>query len=179
MKKLNDSEIEELKGAFKPKTLKKGEFLTHFGKPASHIAFITEGFVRDYVIDLEGNEVTVYISGKGDLIGAISSFLKRRPSEEYVVAVTDVEMFCVSYKDLTSLYQLSHTWSTVGLHVMEDLFLRNQKKVMSFINKTAEERYKYLLKYESELILNVPMQYVASYLGITPETLSRIRSRIS
>jgi CRP-like cAMP-binding protein len=179
LKKLTDFETEELKKSFFPKTFQKGEYLTEYGKPTSNISFVTSGFVRDYVIDTEGNEVTVYLSGKGDWIGAISSFLKRRPSDEYIMAVTDVELLCINYEMMMGLYESSHTWAIVGLHIMENLFLQNQKKVMSFIKKTAEERYIYLLENEKELLLNVPMQHVASYLGIKPETLSRIRARIS
>jgi CRP-like cAMP-binding protein len=103
----------------------------------------------------------------------------RIPSEEYVQAVTDTEVLFLGYNELQKLYAKSKTWEHIGRRIMEGLFLRKQLRVISFIKMTTEERYLYLLKKKPDLILNVPGQYVASFLGVTPETLSRIRARIT
>ena len=178
-KKISEEEREELKSVYKPKLIKKGEFLTEYGKPSSEIAFIVHGFIRVYVIDLEGNEVTLYLKGKGNFIGAFTSFITRKPNKEYVQALTDTEILAISYDDLSMLYEKSHTWSKAGLHVMEDLFMNTTRRTISFVRKTAEERYRYIMEKEPDLLLNVPLQIMASYLGMKPETMSRIRARIS
>lgn len=177
-KDLSSDEQEELTKVFVYETFKKGEFLTEKGKINDKLAFVAKGYCRVYVIDLEGNEVTIHITGNVDFIGAISSFLMRTPSEEYVQAVTDTEVLTLTYNALQNLYNTSKSWEHIGRRIMERLFLSKQLRVISFITQTAEERYLYLLKKNPDLILNVPGQYVASFLGVTPETLSRIRARV-
>ena len=178
-KEINEEERKELKSVFTPKTFKKGELITEYGKPSSEIVFILDGYIRVFVIDLEGNEVTIYIKGKSNFIGAITSFITRQPSEEYVQAVTDVEVLAIKYQDLADLYEASHTWAKAGLHVMEDLFMDRTRRMISFIKKTAEDRYRYMLENEADMLLHVPLSIMASYLGMKPETMSRIRARIS
>ena len=176
---LSQEEQDEIKEVFIPQSFKKGEYLTEYGKVNDNLAFVASGYCRVYVIDLEGNEVTIHIAGNVDFIGAISSFIMRKPSEEYVQAITDTEILFLGYNELQKLYAKSKTWEHIGRLIMEGLFLRKQLRVISFIKMTAEERYLYLLMKKPDLILNVPMQYVASFLGVTPETLSRIRARIT
>ena len=178
-KVIDDREKEELKTVFRPKMIKKGEYLTEYGKPSSEIIFIISGFIRVFVIDLDGNEVTIYLKGKGNFVGAITSFITRQSTEECVQALTDSEILAIKYDDLSALYERSHTWSIAGLHVMEDIFINTNRRAMSFLKKTTEERYLYMLEKEPDLLLNVPLQVLASYLGMKPETLSRIRARIS
>ena len=179
IRELSQEEQDEIKEVFIPQSFKKGEYLTEYGKVNDNLAFVVTGYCRVYVIDLEGNEVTIHIAGNVDFIGAISSFLMRKPSEEYVQAVTDTEILTLSYDKLQHLYATSKSWEHIGRRIMEGLFLRKQLRVISFIKMTTEERYLYLLDKKPDLILNVPGQYVASFLGVTPETLSRIRARIT
>ena len=178
-RKLDDEHKEELKKVFRLRSFKKGEYLTESGKHNSEIGFVISGYVRVYVIDLNGNENTIYLTGSPNFIGAITSFLRREPSEENVQAVTDAEILAIKYDDLENLYETSHVWSNIGLHVMEELFMERTRQVISFIKKTAEDRYRYMLENEPDVLLNVPLQILASYMGMKPETLSRIRGRIS
>ena len=178
-RELEEEHKKELKKVFRLRSFKKGEYLTESGKHSSEIGFVISGYVRVYVIDLNGNENTIYLTGSPNFIGAITSFLRREPSEENVQAVTDAEILAIKYDDLYNLYESSHVWSNIGLHVMEQLFMERTRQVISFIKKTAEDRYRYMLENEPDVLLNVPLQILASYMGMKPETLSRIRGRIN
>jgi len=177
MRDLTDEQKDELRKYFVPTSFKTGDFLSEYGKVNNYVAFVKSGYCRVYVINLEGDEVTIHMAGNGDFVGAISSFLTRTPSEEYVQAVTDAELYVISFNNLQELYSLSATWEHVGRRIMEHLFLTKQMRVISFIKHSAEIRYQYLMENESDMLLHVPMQHIASYLGIKPETLSRIRAK--
>jgi len=176
---LTDSDKDELRRIFVPQSIKKGEYLTEYGKVNDYLAFVAKGYFRVYVIDYDGNEVSVHLAGNKDFVGAITSFLTRTTSEEYVQAITDTEILTVSYKDLQELYDSSQTWDRIGRRIYEGLFIRKQQRVINFIKYRAEERYNLLMAQYPDMILNVPMIHIASYLGIKPETLSRIRAHIS
>ena len=176
---LDEIEKKEIRSFFEPAIYKKGEYISEYGKVNDKLTFVQQGFCRVYVIDLEGNEVTIHMAGNVDFVGAISSFLTQKPSEEYVQAVTDAVVLNIGYRKLQELYQLRPKWERIGRMIMEALFLRKQQRVISFINETAETRYRNLMERKPDMLLNVPNQYTASFLGIKPETLSRIRSRIS
>ncbi len=175
---LSEEDREDLANAFVPASYTKGEYVSEYGKVNDKLTFVHEGYCRVYVIDMDGNERTIHMAGNFDFVGAISSFLAQKPSDEYVQAVTDVKALNVSYKALNVLYDKSHKWERFGRQIMEHLFLRKQRRVINFIQQTAEERYRFLLETKPDMILNVPMQYTASFLGITPETLSRIRAKV-
>ena len=176
---LEPGEEEEIRQSFLSATYKKGEYITEYGKVNDKLTFVSKGYCRVYVIDLEGNEVTIHMAGNIDFVGAISSFLTQQSSEEYVQAVTDVEALNIRYAALEELYNKRQKWERLGRMIMESLFLRKQQRVISFINETAETRYRKLLDKKPDMILSVPNQYTASFLGIKPETLSRIRAKIS
>ena len=179
LKELTAEEKEQLLQYFVLKSFNAGDYLSEYGKVNNCVAFVSTGFCRVYVIDPEGNEVTIHMAGNGNFVGAISSFLSRTPSEEYVQSITNSELMVINHDALQELYSLSATWEHVGRRIMEHLFLMKQKRVISFIKHSAEKRYQYLMETEPEMLLQVPMRYIASYLGITPETLSRIRTKMT
>ena len=178
IEEINEEEKNQLIDAFTPISCEKGEYISEYGKVNDKLAFVAKGYCRVYVIDPDGNEVTIHMAGNCDFVGAITSFLTQKPSEEYVQAVTDTAMLTITYKRLNELYSTSHKWERIGRRIMEGLFVRKQQRVISFIQLTAEERYKQLMSRKPDMILSVPNQYTASFLGITPETLSRIRAKI-
>lgn len=175
-KTLTDSESNFVAEKFSPVTFKKGEYLLEEGKTCEHLTFIVSGYCRVFVLkDIDEN--TVHIARDNDFVAAYSSFIGRTPSHEYVQAVTDVEALRITHDDLETLYRNSPKIERVGRLILEHLFVKKENRVIDFIRFSAQERYNSLIENDPDIIFNVPLQYIASYLGIKPETLSRIRAK--
>lgn len=156
----------------------KGDFLAEEGLVCDSILFIQKGFFRVYVED-NIDEKTVHIAGNGDFVSSFASFINRQPSQEFVQAITDVSSMRLTYTKLNELYSTYPKWETLGRRLIEQLFVRKEQRLISLIKMSAEDRYRQLLEKDSELLQHIPLHYIASYLGVRPETLSRIRATIS
>ncbi|MDN5202469.1 Crp/Fnr family transcriptional regulator [Fulvivirgaceae bacterium BMA10] len=175
---MEEEDFELLRKYFKPKQYFKGDFLVKGDETCDEVLFIAEGYFQVFVLnDIEEN--TIHIAGNGDFITALSSFISRAPSDEYVQSITDSNGLAINYQDLQTLYDHSKSWERLGRFVMENLFVRKQKRVISFIKDSAELRYEHLLLNTPELLQHIPLRILASYIGVKPETLSRIRAKIS
>ncbi len=175
-KTLTESERNFVVERFQPLEFQKGDFLVQEGQVCEQLLFITEGYFRVYVLkDIDEN--TVHLAGANDFVSAYSSFISRSPSFEYVQAVTDAKGLAISSEDLETLYRNSPKIERVGRLILESLFVKKENRVIDFIKHTSQERYNKLLEVNPEIIFNVPLQYIASYLGVKPETLSRIRAK--
>ncbi|GIV34937.1 MAG: cyclic nucleotide-binding protein [Chitinophagales bacterium] len=176
--KLTDEEAEDISRYFKPLTLKEGRFLVEKGEVCNRIAFIRKGFMRAFYEINDEVEVTKYIQPKHTLITAFTSFISRQPSEEYIQALTDCDLWVIDYKSMQHLYAKYPKWQELGRIIMEQIYQYMEKRILSFLTLNAEQRYKSLLEENPRLIQDVPLRYIASMLGITPETLSRIRQKV-
>jgi Cyclic nucleotide-binding domain. len=148
------------------------------GQVERYVSFIEEGIVR-YYIPKENKEITFELTFANDFIGAYDSFLTRQPSVYHIETITPTKLWRLSYEDVQTLYRETERGNLIGRLATEKLFLEKVKREISFLNDTAEERYLNLLTEQPELIKKIPLQYIASYIGITPQALSRIRRRIS
>lgn len=148
------------------------------GQVEDYISFIEEGIVR-YYIPKENKELTFELTFAADFCGAYDSFLSRLPSGYHVETLTKTVLWRLSYSDLQLLYQETETGNLIGRIGSEKLFLEKAKRELSLLNDTAEQRYLNLFTEQPNLIQKIPLQYIASYIGITPQALSRIRRRIS
>jgi|SRR5690554_2092032 len=148
------------------------------GNVENYVSFIEEGIVR-YYIPKEYKEVTFEFTFSNDFIGAYDSFLTRLPSVYHIETITQTKLWRLSYHNLQMLYQDTEKGNLIGRLASEKLFLEKVKREISLLNDSAEERYLNLFTEQPELIKKIPLQYIASYIGITPQALSRIRRRIS
>lgn len=173
---LSESEIKIVAEKFKPVTYSKGENILEEGTICKHLTFIVSGYCRVFVLkDIDEN--TVHIARDNDFIAAYSSFISMTPSHEFVQAITDVEALMISKEDLEEIYKSSGQIERLGRLILEHLFVKKENRVIDFIRFGAQERYNQLLENDPDILFNVPLQYIASYLGIKPETLSRIRAK--
>ena len=169
-------EVVTIKSFLQPEIIHKNKILLKQGEICNSIAFISKGYFRIY-IQGDPKEVTVHLAGPGEFIAAYASFIQQKKSLENIQALTDAEIILISYEDLQGLYERSHNIERLGRLVLEQHFVKKEERVISFITEPADTRYKLFSENKPDFIKHIPLHYIASYLGIRPETLSRIRAR--
>ncbi|NDV14620.1 cyclic nucleotide-binding domain-containing protein [Muricauda sp. TY007] len=152
--------------------------LVEAGKVENHLSFIEKGIVRLYIPNGDG-ELTFGFVFKGAFVSAYDSFLTQKPSEYVVETITDTVLWRLDHKELQEVYASSKIGNLIGRRASEELFLKKSKRELSLLRDSAEQRYLNLFDERPELIREIPLKYIASYIGVTPQALSRIRKRIS
>ena len=145
----------------------------------NHISFIESGVVRLYIPkENPEKEITFGFSFKNQFISAYDSFLTQTPSAYQLQALTDTNVLSITYADLQDVYNNTQIGNLIGRLTAERLFLLKSKREQNLLNLTAKERYIKLFKDRPELLKSIPLKYISSYIGVTPQALSRIRKRI-
>ena len=159
------------------KKFEKGELISHSGETENFMYFLVDGVSRIFHFN-DNMEYTLRFNFPISAFNSYASFISRTPSLINVEAITDVKVFRMSYNDMQSLYEESKTAERVGRRMIELLYLQREVKEIQMHSKTAEDYYSELVKSNEELTGQIPQKYIASYLGITPESLSRIKRKL-
>jgi CRP-like cAMP-binding protein len=160
---------------FIPKEIPAGQFLLKEGMISDEYVFLESGFMRAFAHDTEGNEVTTNFYTGNHLVFEVSSFFNRTRSKENIQAISDCTGRVISYRQLNNLFHTLPEFRDFGRSVLVRGFAGLKTRVLSMITETAETRYEALLDRNPEIFQHVPLKYIASYLGITDTSLSRIR----
>ena len=161
---------------FKPVTLPKGRFYLKTGGQSERLGFVQSGIIREY-LEVNDREVTKWISTKGYFVVDLSSFIFHQPARWTIQALTDCELFVIDRADYERLGQLIPTWHQLEKLFMAKCFTVLEERIVMHLSMTAEERYNALFDRNRELFNLVPLHYLASMLGMTPETFSRLRKK--
>lgn len=173
---LTPQELNAIDGFFKPMALKKHDFFLKTGQYAQQLGFLQAGLVREF-IEFEDKEVTKWVSGKGYFIVDLSSFLFEKPARWNLQALTDCELVVINKADYARIGQVIPKWPTLEKLFLARCFSILEDRVVSHLSLSAEERYDQFFQFAPDLFNQVPLQYLASLLGMTPETFSRIRKK--
>jgi len=161
----------------------KKTIILNSGETENYLYFIAEGIVRFFMYKTHptepSKEITFSFIAKNMFYSAYDSFITRNPCEYNVQALQDTVVYRIHHKDIQDLYENTKIGNYIGRISAEQLYLRKAQREISLVSHNAEERYLNLLKSYPEYILQIPLKYIASYLGITPQALSRIRKNIS
>ena len=176
---LTDLEWEALEKHLIVKTISKKGFVIQQGQTANEIGFLLSGSCRLFY-EKDGDEKTTYFFFENNLVGGYLSCLTGQPSTLSIQALEDCELICFNYTVLTALYQQFPAYQLFGRKLAKYLFMGLDVRLAELLTLSPEERY---LKFigtpaKRKIIERIPQQYVASYLGVTPVSLSRIRRRI-
>ncbi|WP_422356693.1 Crp/Fnr family transcriptional regulator [Roseivirga pacifica] len=159
-------------------SFKKKDAILRTGQVENHLSFIEQGMVRFFIPE-ETKDLTFAFAFENNFVSAYDSFLTQTPCTYGLEALSDTILWQVSFDELQEIYAKTTVGNTIGRLASEDLFLKKSARELSLLNDTAEERYLKLFSKRPELIQKIPLKYLASYIGITPQALSRIRRRIS
>jgi CRP/FNR family transcriptional regulator, anaerobic regulatory protein len=174
-KKIPAGEVAAITAAFVFKSIPKGGYFVEEGKTCKHLAFVAKGLFQYYYLK-DGKEMTTYVSGENNFLLSLLSFYRQQPAKENIRAITDAECWLIHYDDLTRLKNESEAFRTFYIGALENLAVGMDETRTNLITLTAEERYEVLMKEEPALLQQIPLQFLASILGVTPRHLSRIRN---
>lgn len=174
---LDASDIEIVESFFEPFFCDKGQILEAENKPVKYLYFINSGFIRIFYNE-NGNEQTTHINCPSGFITSFNSFINGTISNENIECITYCEVLRITKNNLDVLCGKSQKWTDFARIVYENSVIYNEQRTKDIMNLSAEARYLNLLKYNPYIIQNVPLQYIASFIGIKPESLSRIRRKL-
>jgi CRP-like cAMP-binding protein len=174
---LTAEEERQIDEYFKPVKISKGNYWITEGKVCDQVAFLQSGKLRVFYNDDSGNEITCYFITPDTFVSSFTSFLTNTPTHENISAIEDSVLMVISKKEIEILSEeipKIHIWRRV---IAENLFITMEKRIAMLQSQSAHERYEKMLKDNPDIILSVPLQYTASFLGITPQHLSRLRKK--
>ena len=174
---LTNEEIILLTAAFKPKRLKKKEFLLHQGEVSRQETFVTQGCLRAFSVNDKGEEHIAQFAVEDWWVGDMYSFLTGAPSRLYIEALEDCQLLQIDRPGLEDLYLKVPKMERFFRIIIQNAFIASQNRVLSSMSQTADERYLDFIRKYPNIEQRVPLYQIAAYLGITPEFLSRIRKK--
>ena len=156
----------------------KKSLLLLINEKENFLSFIEKGIIRKY-IPKDFDDITIDFAFAGNFVTAYDSFLTQKPSSYQIESITDTIIWSISYDDLQEIYTETDTGNTIGRLASEGQYLKKSKRELDFLTKSAEERYLDLFSEQPHLLELIPLKHIASYIGIAPQSLSRIRKSIS
>ena len=174
---LNEEEKSFFTSLLKVKKLRKRQFLLQEGEIGRYQYFIKKGCLRTYTIDDKGQEHIIQFAIEDWWTGDMYSFLTQTPAKLNIEAIEDSELFCIDNPSLEILYQKVPKFERFFRLLLQNAFIANQSRIIESMSLTADERYCKFIERYPVMDQRLPLKHIASYLGITPESLSRIRNR--
>ena len=172
-----DENLNAILPYFKTLSVKKNTFLIHEGQLGQQLYFVNKGCLRIFFINEEGQESTRFLAFENHFASALVSFITEAPALEYVQALEDSELLVINRNDFFHLLEKQALWEQFYRHYLEYAYVTNTNRLMSFITMDARTRYEKLLKENPVVVKRLPNKIVASFLNISQETLSRLKSK--
>lgn len=173
---VQSDELKTISSLFKLTTVKKGEYFLKTKRQSNKMSFIQSGLLRVFETT-EEKEITQWISSKGYFVTDLSSFVFETPARWTIQALVNTELYTISREDYKQIGTLIPNWYHLEKLFIVQCFKTMEDRIFSHLSMTAEERYNLYFETNRELFNQVPLQYIASMLGMTPETFSRIRKK--
>lgn len=176
---LNDQDISDSRPYWKTRKFNKGDFFNLQSMVCSDLGLVIKGIFRIYYRDpTTQKDKNIFFCSENQFVVSFRSFVSRDACWYFIEAMEDSEIYFISYKDLSSLYETHPNWNTFGRHLAEKFFMNAQTRTEEFIFFSHEQRYLRLLEEHPHIVERIPAYHISSYLGITNPSLSRIRKRI-
>ncbi|MBL7843524.1 MAG: Crp/Fnr family transcriptional regulator [Cyclobacteriaceae bacterium] len=169
---------DSLKKYFSARDLTAGEYFVKEGETSKTIAFVNSGFLLSYQIDHKGEEVATTFFTPDNFCGSFYSFYEQKPSFENIVALTKVSLQVIHFETLHDLFKDSFEANGYGRKMIEQVCIQKDIRISKMLKLDAKNRYLWFMESYPEILMQVPLKFIASYLGMSPETLSRVRREI-
>jgi len=176
---LNSEEEALIQQYLTPKKLRKKQYLLQEGDVCKYIAFVEKGALKSYTVDESGNESIMQFALEGWTIADLYSFLTGEPATYNIDALEDAELVLISEAAHEALLQQLPKYETYIRLQITNAYIALQKRITSIISQPLDERYQCFVEQYPEIVQRVPQHMIASYMGLTPETLSRVRRKIN
>ncbi|PVD53844.1 cyclic nucleotide-binding protein [Terrimonas sp.] len=176
---LTEAEQSLIKSRLAVKKIRKKQYLLQEGDICKTIAFVEKGLLRSYTVDENGGEHIMQFAVEGWFISDLYSFLTGEPATYNIEAVEDSELVMISKSAYDELLTKCAKYEKFSRILITGAYIALQKRINSLMSFTLEERYETFMKQYPEIAQRVPQHMIASYIGLTPETLSRVRKRIA
>lgn len=176
---LNVQDIAKLTKLARYRKLKAGEFFVELDSDKRKVAYIQKGIMRAYYMRADGEERTILFRWEKQVIGSVETILEQKPSRQVIQALEDCKIWEIDYELLQDFIERHPKFERARKYFLQKLLLEALRRVEVFVVKTPEERYEQMLVETPEIAKRVQSKHQASYLGITPVSLSRIRKRLA
>lgn len=173
--RVNATQAKTFAEAFSFQEISKNENWLQEGSISNAYLVLEEGIMRSYVFDPEGRDITTAFYLPGMPVFEVNSFFTRVPALENIQAMTDCKVWSISFEALNTLFHEHQEFREMGRFLLVRAFAHWKTRSLQVITQSAEERYRQLLREQPELVQQIPLKHLASYLGITDSSLSRIR----
>jgi CRP-like cAMP-binding protein len=173
----DDKQIDQIVSCFKHRIVKKNTILLSKGEICKELYFVNRGCIRTYYITKQGHEKTRYIAFENSIATSISSFISQQNSFEFVDTLEDSELYSINHKDFYQLISDIPPWENFYRTLLEMAYLYQNKKIENLVTLSAKQRYDKLMTETPIYIQRLSNKILASYLDITQETLSRLKSK--
>ncbi|MEI6409991.1 MAG: Crp/Fnr family transcriptional regulator [Bacteroidota bacterium] len=171
------ADLEKILSAFSVRNYAKNAFFVEEGKTSQYLGFVERGMFQYYVLK-DGEEITSYVSIENTYVSSLLSFISQTPAREYVRALSDAQLSVISRSALKTLAEEIPAFKDFYIKLLEGAICGIDSSRQDLIILSAEQRYEKMLRQEPHLLQQIPLQYLASILGVTPRHLSRIRNNI-
>jgi CRP-like cAMP-binding protein len=159
---------------FETEVIKKDDYFIKAGRISDRLGFVVDGLLRSFYT-IKDKEATTFFLTPGSVAVALLSFLQLKPAIENIQALQASTLITIKKKHLEVLYHENWRWQQAGRVLIENYYILMEHRSISLQNQSAQERYEAFIKEFPEIIQSVPLHYIASFLGVSPETLSRVR----
>ncbi|MGV6860414.1 MAG: Crp/Fnr family transcriptional regulator [Putridiphycobacter sp.] len=174
---ISDEDWHIFSSKLKLQLVKKNEFLLKSGDIENQLSFISKGSCR-YFLDRLDREITFGFSFSDEFVTGYDSLITSSPAQYNIQTLEDTELFQISKTDLNEIYKITKVGNFIGRKMAEQMYLKKASREIDLLNKSPETMYIELFETRPEVIKHIPLKHIASYIGITPQALSRIRKRI-
>ena len=172
---LEQQDFDLIASFFKFETAKKRTSLIKAGKPADKLFFVISGYLKYFKILDSAEELIIHLFTPNTFATSLNGFFLGKKSEETLQTITDCEYLYITNSDMEKLYSTDCKWLILGRKLLEMILIEREQSFIDHLSLTAYDNYLKLMQNQPDIIQNVPGKYIASFLGIQPESLSRIR----